>query len=190
MPRWEPDSRERLVASALQLFSEQGYDNTTVAEIAKQAGLTRSTFFRHFPDKREVLAAGQETLSRLLHEGISSAPPESSALTAVIAGLELAASNLTPFNRELGPQLHAIVESSVELRERYQLKQLGFATSMSEALRKRGVREVVARLAAEVGVLAFNDAYERWIEKDNQQELNELLRAAVQRLRIAFTELD
>ena len=57
MPRWEPDARERLVAAALRLFSEQGYDTTTVAEIAEQAGLTKSTFFRYFPDKREVLAA-------------------------------------------------------------------------------------------------------------------------------------
>ncbi len=75
MPRWEPDGRERLVLAALQLFSERGYDETTVAEIAERAGLTKSTFFRHFPDKRDVLSAGQETLSRLLVEGIDSAPP-------------------------------------------------------------------------------------------------------------------
>lgn len=74
MPRWEPDARERFVTAALQLFSEQGYDNTTVVEIAQRAGLTKSTFHRHFPDKRDVLAAGQETLSRLLAEGIAAAP--------------------------------------------------------------------------------------------------------------------
>jgi AcrR family transcriptional regulator len=73
MPRWEPDVRERLVTAALRLFSEQGYDNTTVAEIADSAGLTRSTFFRHFPGKREVLAAGQETLARLFTTGIVAA---------------------------------------------------------------------------------------------------------------------
>ncbi len=36
--------------------------------------MTRSTFFRHFSDKREVLVAGQETLARLLAEGIAEAP--------------------------------------------------------------------------------------------------------------------
>jgi len=44
MPRWEPDARERLVVAALQLFSEQGYDETTDAVIADRAGLTKSTF--------------------------------------------------------------------------------------------------------------------------------------------------
>src|SRR5579875_1446761 len=74
MPRWEPDSRKRLVAAALHLFAERGYDGTTVAEIADRAGLTRSTFFRYFPDKRDVLAAGQEILANLMVEGISAAP--------------------------------------------------------------------------------------------------------------------
>ena len=56
MARWEPDARERLVRAALDLFAEQGYDDTTVVQIAERAGLTKSTFFRHFPDKREVLS--------------------------------------------------------------------------------------------------------------------------------------
>ena len=63
MARWEPDARERLVRAALDLFAEQGYDDTTVVQIAERAGLTKSTFFRYFPDKREVLAAGQDTLA-------------------------------------------------------------------------------------------------------------------------------
>ena len=74
MARWEPGARERLVLAAVDLFTEQGYDETTVAQIAERAGVTKSTFFRHFPDKRELLAAGQETLSRLLAEGIAEAP--------------------------------------------------------------------------------------------------------------------
>jgi hypothetical protein len=41
MPRWEPDARERLVVAALHLFNEQGYDETTVAQIVDRAGLTR-----------------------------------------------------------------------------------------------------------------------------------------------------
>ena len=92
MGRWEPGARERLVVAAVDLFTEQGYDATTVAQIAERAGVTKSTFFRHFPDKRELLVAGQETLSRLLAEGIAEAPDDASPLEAVAAGLERASS--------------------------------------------------------------------------------------------------
>ena len=80
MARWEPGARERLVVAAVDLFTEQGYDATTVAQIAERAGVTKSTFFRHFPDKRELLVAGQETLSRLLAEGIAEAPGDAGPL--------------------------------------------------------------------------------------------------------------
>ena len=52
-----------MVLAAADLFAEQGYDATTVAQIAERAGVTKSTFFRHFPDKRELLVAGQEVLA-------------------------------------------------------------------------------------------------------------------------------
>ncbi len=189
MPRWEPNARERLVMAALRLFSEQTYDTTTVAEIADRAGLTRSTFFRHFSDKREILAAGQETLSRLLAEGIAAAPAEATPLTAVAHGLDAAATAMTPFNRELGPRLAAIIATSTELQERDQLKHVGLAASMAGALRARGATEPVAALAGEVGMLAFKEAYADWVRADNQQDLAELLRAAMSRLREAVAEL-
>src|SRR3954469_15561966 len=107
MGRWEPGARERLVVAAIDLFTEQGYDATTVAQIAQRAGVTKSTFFRHFPDKRELLVAGQDALSRLLSEGIAEAPEDASPLQAVAGGLERAAGMMGPLNRELGPRLKA-----------------------------------------------------------------------------------
>jgi AcrR family transcriptional regulator len=189
MPRWEPDARERLVAAALHLFSERGYDATTVAEIAERAGVTKSTFFRHFPDKRELLAAGQETLSRLLVEGIAAAPSNATPLTTVAAGLEHASGAMTEFNRELAPQLKAIIATSTELQEREALKQVGFAGSMAEALRERGVSHAVAAAAAELGALAFKEGYAAWIADGNTRELGQLARESLDRLRIAVTQL-
>jgi AcrR family transcriptional regulator len=190
MPRWDPDARERLVAAALHLFSEQGYDDTTVAEIADRAGLTKSTFFRHFPDKREVLAAGQETLSQLFAEGIAAAPADASALAAVASGLDRAAGAMTPLNRELGPRLHAVIAASAELQERDALKQVGLAAAMAAALRTRGIPDLAATLAAELGMLAFKEAYAAWVAADNEQELSELARAALDQLRTTVLELD
>jgi AcrR family transcriptional regulator len=195
MPRWEPDARQRLVTAALRLFSEQGYDNTTVAQIADSAGLTRSTFFRHFPDKREVLAAGQEVLAELFTTGIAAAPEDATALDAVEHGLTTAGAAMTPFNRELAPRMQAVVASSAELRERDQLKHVGLAASMAEALRARGVSQAVAALAGDIGVLAFNEAYAEWVregdegDKSDEGDLVGLLRAAMSRLRSAVAEL-
>ena len=109
MARWQPGATQRLVVAAVELFTEQGYDATTVAQIAERAGVTKSTFFRHFSDKRELLVAGQETLSRLLADGIAEAPADASPLEAVAAGLERASSAMGPANRELGPRLKAAV---------------------------------------------------------------------------------
>ena len=47
-------TRERLLLTALELFEEQGYEPTTVEQIARAAGVTPMTFFRHFPTKDAV----------------------------------------------------------------------------------------------------------------------------------------
>lgn len=164
MSRWEPGARERLVLAAVELFSEQGYYATTVDQIAKRAGVTKSTFFRHFPDKRELLSAGQETLAMLLADGIQQAPADAGPMIAVSAGLQRASTAMGPANRDLGPRIKAAIASSVELQERAALKNIGLAASMSAALRERGVPEPVAQLASELGVMALKRGYDAWAE--------------------------
>ncbi|WP_329133208.1 TetR/AcrR family transcriptional regulator [Streptomyces sp. NBC_01476] len=192
MARWEPGARERLVVAAVDLFTEQGYDATTVAEIAARAGVTRSTFFRHFSDKREVLVAGQATLSRLLAEGIAQAPASAGPLEAVAAGLERASSEMGPVNRDLGPRLKAAVAASTELQERDALKSIGLASAMTGALLARGVPDPTAHLAAELGVLAFKRGYARWSEAgpDEPTGLAPHALAALEELRTATRTLD
>lgn len=192
MARWEPGARERLVVAAVDLFTEQGYDATTVAQIAERAGVTRSTFFRHFGDKRDVLVAGQETLSRLLADGITEAPPGASPLQAVAAGLARASGAMGPMNRELGPRLRAAVAASTELQERDALKSVGLAAAMTAALLGRGVAETTAHLAAELGVLAFKRGYAAWSEgaRDGEDGLAEHTAAALDELRTASASLD
>ncbi|MFD3403446.1 TetR/AcrR family transcriptional regulator [Kribbella sp. NPDC058693] len=169
MARWEPGARERLVLAAVDLFADQGYDATTVAQIAERAGVTKSTFFRHFPDKRELLVAGQETLCRLLVEGITDAPEDAGPVDAIAAGLERASSAMGPMNRELGPRLKAAVAASTELQERDALKSVGLAKAMTDALLTRGVPDPVAHLAAELGVLAFKRGYTEWMHLEHDE---------------------
>lgn len=191
MVRWEPGARERLVLAAVDLFIEQGYDATTVAQIAERAGLTKSTFFRHFPDKRELLVAGQETLSRLLAEGIAEAPANASPLEAVAAGLERASTAMGPMSRELAPRLKAAVAASTELQERDALKSVSLAAAMTAALVLRGVPDSTAALASELGVLAFKRGYAEWSGGDHDagDELAGYLLAALDDLRTASASL-
>jgi AcrR family transcriptional regulator len=191
MARWEPGATQRLVVAAVDLFTEQGYDATSVAQIAERAGVTKSTFFRHFSDKREVLVAGQETLSRLLAEGITEAPADASPLQAVAAGLERASSAMGPANRELGPRLKAAVAASTELQERDALKSIGLAAAMTTALISRGVPEPTAHLAGELGVLAFKRGYAQWSEshRDDVDGLAPHALAALEDLRAATASL-
>ncbi|WP_134664359.1 MULTISPECIES: TetR/AcrR family transcriptional regulator [unclassified Amycolatopsis] len=190
MARWEPGARERLVVAAVDLFAEQGYDATTVAQIAERAGVTKSTFFRHFPDKRELLVAGQETLSKLLAEGIADAPADASPLEAVAEGLRRAATAMGPMNRELAPRLKAAVAASTELQERDALKSVGLAAAMTAALTSRGLPEATAALASELGVLAFKRGYFAWSESDRRDaDPAEFLVAALEELRAASASL-
>jgi AcrR family transcriptional regulator len=187
--RWEPGARERLVVAAVDLFAEQGYDTTTVAQIAQRAGVTRSTFFRYFPDKREVLAAGKDALCELLTAGIEAAPSSATPLQAVGAGLESAAQAFTPERRDLGPKMRDAIAASSELQERETLKRVGLATAMTDALKKRGVSEPTASLAAEVGVLALKIAHARWADPTNQRELAELVCQSLRELQTASAAL-
>jgi AcrR family transcriptional regulator len=179
MARWEPNARERLERAALALFAEHGYDATTVAQIADRAGLTKSTFFRHFADKREVLFGGQDFLAGVFSEAIRTAPPAATITGCLAAALEAAAAAFTPDRHDLAPQRRAIIAAHSELQERELLKRARLASVMAEALRARGADETTARLAAEIGVLAFSAAYARWSAPENRQPFAEIARASL-----------
>jgi AcrR family transcriptional regulator len=189
MGRWEPDARHRLERAALALFAEHGYEATTVAEIADRAGLTKSTFFRHFADKREVLFGGQDLLARLFSDAILTAPPSATTVGCLAAALESAAVAFTPDRHELAPQRRAVVAASSELQERELLKRARLASVMADALRARGTDDTTARLAAEVGVLAFSTAYARWAAPENRQPFAQIAHAALHDLQARVTTL-
>src|SRR5690348_7759176 len=92
--RWEPNASGRLREAALDLYTERGYEQTTVAEIAERAGLTARTFFRYFADKREVLFAGSADLQARLVQALREAPDSASPMAAVAAALDAAAAVL------------------------------------------------------------------------------------------------
>lgn len=181
MGRWEPNARGRLEQAALDLFGERGFDATTVKEIAECAGLTERTFFRHFADKREVLFGSsplQESLVTALDAGPDTAPP----IDAIAAALRVTA-ELLQERRELARRRQAIIDAHTELQERELIKLASLSSALADALRRRGVAEPAASLAAEAGIAVFKIAFVRWVNGSNRQDLPELVQDALDELK-------
>jgi AcrR family transcriptional regulator len=184
MGRWQPDSRGRLQEAALALYSERGFDQTTAAQIAVQAGLTERTFFRHFADKREVLFGGSSHLQERLVAGVADAPEADGPFDAVACGLAVAAAMLGEFRRDLTRQRQAVIDATPELRERERTKLADYAAAVAAALRQRGVSEPQATLAAELGMTVLRVAMQRWAnDGEDGPDLAAIMRDAVAELR-------
>jgi AcrR family transcriptional regulator len=173
------------MVAALDLFAERGYDNTTVIDIAQRAGLTKSTFFRHFPDKREVLFGGDAMAVRVV-EAIATAPAKSTPLEAVAYALDAVGKGaFTPARREVVARRRAVIAANPELREREALKGLGLTAAMAGALERRDVPGLTARVAAELGALAWKVAYERWSETAKGDDFSKVARCALREVQAA-----
>ena len=171
MGRWEPDARGRLEQAALALYGERGFEQTTVAEIAERAGLTERTFFRHFADKREVLFWGAGALQELLvtrvatrrriplHRSTRSPQPSRPSATCFRIAAQFAR------------QRQAVIAANAELQERELIKLASLASAIADALRRRGVADPAASLAAEAGIAVFRIAFERWIKDTSPRDL-------------------
>ncbi|SDE36459.1 TetR family transcriptional regulator [Auraticoccus monumenti] len=185
MSRWDPGAQGRLADAALELFAEQGFDRTTVAGIAARAGLTERTFFRHYADKREVLFAG-DRLAHHIAARLAEVPSGVTPLEAVTVVME-DASEVTTARADWARQRAEIVAAHPELRERELAKMGMLATVMAEGLRERGVSAAPAQLTAEIAVLAFRLAYERWAAGPPSVPAASLVRVLLAELRDAVT---
>jgi AcrR family transcriptional regulator len=182
MSRWQPDAQARLQEAALALYGERGYDETTVAEIAERAGLTKRTFFRYFTDKREVLFAGSEVLEQRMVAAIEGAPASASTLTVIGAALDAAAVRFEEF-REFAGLRHRIIGSSHELQERELIKAASLAAGMGRALRARGLGDTAAALAARTCMIVMQVALEQWVDDPDRRPFQQIARDALAQLR-------
>lgn len=167
MGRWEPNGRRRMQEAALALFEERGYARTTAAEVAGRAGLTERTFFRHFPDKREVLFADEDDPRHLLIAAVAGAPEGVAPMEAVAAGLEAVAGGLQ-VRREDVVRRARVVAAHAELRERELTKLASWSEALERTLYGRGLPGPDAGLLAEVSVAVFRVAYRRWLDEDSE----------------------
>lgn len=158
-------ARVRLQQAAVELFRERGYDNTTAAEIAGRAGVTERTFFRHFPDKREVLFDGQAVLVDAMTASIAKAPTGLGALDTLFRAFR-SVTTLLQDNRPFSEPRQEVISATPALHERELSKLEALSDALALALRERGVSELSAALAARAGMASFAHATLAWLEDD------------------------
>lgn len=166
----------------MELYGENGFESTTVAEIAERAGLTERTFFRHFADKREVLFWGAGALQDFLVNNVDATPPSVPPIEAITAALGAAANDFFEGRRDRVRLRQAIIAANTELQERELIKLAALASALADALRRRGVSEPAASLAAEAGIAVFKIAFEGWIHDERGRTLSQVIRGSMDEL--------
>ncbi|MCW2799426.1 MAG: TetR family transcriptional regulator [Aeromicrobium sp.] len=88
--------QETVLRRAIDLFNQQGYDGTSMGDLAKELGLTKSAIYHHVPSKEHLLSAA-------LDEALD-------GLTAAVDSATAAAAGTSAYER-----LHTVVQQSVEI---------------------------------------------------------------------------
>jgi AcrR family transcriptional regulator len=146
----------------LELYAEHGYDNVTITQIAERAGITRRSYFRYFPDKREVLFAGADQLPPAIVNAVLASEGPTALAAALDAVREVG--GLLVARAEQTAQRRAVIESSPELQERERTKSAAITAAIAEGLVRRGIAAQEARLVSRLAAVALQEAFERWTD--------------------------
>lgn len=161
MPRSGAEARQRLQQAASELYAEHGYDHTTTAQIAERAGVNHRTFFRHFPDKREVLFGGQDDLRDSLVKAVR-AEPDGTPPVDALRNAFLGSAHILQDNKDAAaPRLRIIAETPA-LLERDLAKGAAMAAALADVLCDRGLAREAADLAGTIGWATFHHAATQW----------------------------
>ena len=184
-------TREALRHAALTSFASKGFANVTVTELAREAGVTERTFFRHFPTKEAVLFQDYETQVEWLAEALAQRDPGESIFDAVLASI-----GNFPHELEVVRQA-AIARTELISAERIaghlRVVQSSFADVLTEFIRKRHSDmpdiELVAEVAGAALAAALVVAVENWGRRGCTDELAELTAASLNLVRSGLAPL-
>lgn len=187
--RKRQETLERIAETALRLFSENGYDATTLNDIAEAAGISRRTFFYYFKSKEEILLDWQmRGFSASLHRAIIAQPP-GKAPFEVVRDAMLALS--VGFRTQEFISIDRVMQSSESLRSRKQATYALHESALHASLVERWpdpARSASLRLVAMASLGATRLAVEAWIQADGDRSVDTFLRAAFASLRAEFGE--
>ena len=153
---------EAIVAAALELFAERGFERTTIDQIAAAADISRRTFFRYFADKEELFFAEDERLLEVVEATLDAAPPGEPVLElARRATRALAARSTADRRRRLDRE--RLIAATPALQARRLAKNLRWEQAIAARLVARGSSEQEALLVPKLAMACFQTAYERWV---------------------------
>jgi AcrR family transcriptional regulator len=126
---------QEILDTAVRLFAEQGYEQTTIAQIAREAGISQRSLFRYFGTKEDLVCGDQDALGELLKRTVEQQPADMSAWDALRAGFEaILTANHTP-QRVL--ELSRLIFETPSLRARYLEKRLRWQADLVPIVQTR-----------------------------------------------------
>jgi AcrR family transcriptional regulator len=160
--------RDAITNAALDLFFAKGFDETTVEEIAKAAGVSRRTFFRYFSSKSDVIGQISVALGPFLSSAISAAPRTYSPLEVLRDAVLRVASAAAEFPRT--KQLLRITEAHPEARQAQMARNGEIEDHVARALAPRlkaPLNRGRPRLMAGLMVSIVHIVLRLWVEQEN-----------------------
>jgi AcrR family transcriptional regulator len=169
-------TRDRIRASALRLFGEQGYDATTVEQIAAAAGVSHMTFFRHFPAKEDVVMSdGYDPLiASLIAQTPADWPLVRRIRTVLVQGLR----EVYGTERDTMLAQNKLIVSTPSLRERLWAEQIATQQLILQALGASEETSFQDRVTVAACLAAATTAILTWVENDGTPELPDLMEQA------------
>ncbi|TWF78561.1 TetR family transcriptional regulator [Pseudonocardia hierapolitana] len=165
-PEGRAEVRRELVAAAIRLFRDRGYEETTVDDIAAAAGVGRRTFFRYFPSKEDAISPDHEVgLARVAEVFATAHPAEPTAALVVRAGETVF--DLYADDPQLSVQRFRLTHEVPALRDRESARVDHYRRLFTRRLRERFAGEPDGDLRAAVTgaavVAAHNLALRAWL---------------------------
>ncbi|MFE5918087.1 TetR/AcrR family transcriptional regulator [Streptomyces sp. NPDC056468] len=126
---------QEILDTAVRLFGDQGYEQTTIAQIAREAGISQRSLFRYFGTKEDLVCGDQEALGELLKRTVEQQPAEASVWDALRAGFEVVlTANHTP---ERVLELSRLIFDTPSLHARYIEKRLRWQAELVPVIQAR-----------------------------------------------------
>lgn len=174
--RKRQETLQRIAQTGLRLFSENGYDATTLDEIAEAAGISRRTFFYYFKSKEEILLEWQmRGFSTQLRQAMLAQPAGMAPIEVTREALKQIAAGIR--SKEF-LSIDRVMRSSAILQARKQASYAFQEQALHEALTERWpdpARSAALRLVAMIALGAMRLAIEEWVRTEGEQEAGPLI---------------